>query len=635
MIPAHLVALTWRHRRPLGSLTALAGMSALATTMPGPTGAALALAAITVGVWSRRELRDRAAGDRTKSRLSRRERRLTAWALAGAAACTWAGPLAATVCGPAAPAALAGTTLAVPSVKLARSRRIRDDAPNFEGEHAELLEQWHKVSERGTQALAGSTIVPGSIRRPGEDSWAFEVELSELVHSNQVTSTDRDRAERILDLPVQTLRIAAIRGHSGRIAVAITPARRLESSPLPWPGPIVLEDGTIPVAESEDGTIHHLPLWNESGTCSWLITGSNNSGKSLSLAVALMSGIASRREVIWYCDGKMGASAPHLRGLVDWLALTPEEWPRPIDAFLDIFHDRLVRRAALGQHKWRGLDETDPVITLLLDEAVLLERGLSARHHRAVGDIVRGARACGMRVVQITHGGQATEIIGGAITRGHLVNSGASIMFRQPGAQSVRLSADGLGQAVNLADLPPGYGWSKIVQLGQISAPARWYWADPDGKGGEIARDIAARGIRTLEGPDAEAAGPYYAARHNADATADLIAQDTGADPRDADTPDWLVQLNAHLGRIGDDALPIAQAGALAVLCLLGGEAQLDHIASHPQYPRSRRTASSALARLEGAGLVAKAGSQWCTTVELPTEVLDAVPAREAGADEA
>ena len=507
---AHRAAVwSWRHRWALTPVVAPVALAAGTASDPGSTTWAAGLAAAGLWAWARR---DRPA--RGRMLLSRRERAIAAaWCTVAAA---WTPVAAWSPLTPTASGLLLLAGVAWPSGAWWASRRVRpattvEEGPELSETARQLIAAWPgTVGTSGPKPLHGSRIDPDTMREPAPGAWACEVELADDVHGENATGDETRRGlERMLKLPVGCVQLATVRADSGRVALTMTPARHLEAEDgVPWPGPEITEDGRIPVAATQDGATVEIRLWNQSGVEHWWINGAQGNGKTCTSYVVMLPGVMAHKQVIFYADGGAGSSLPKaLRPAMARIARSEAQWCAAVEIVYSIMKARQARRVDIDDgDEWRMDRETDPIITLWLEEASTIGRALSKRYRDMVEELLEKGRKYGVQLVQVTQGAKVDLLIGGSGGRANM----KTVIAHRPGSDTAaRLAMTGTddSQSINLLQLPPQEGWAGIVRNGAvIGFPARVRFA----RKAAVAALLDGFTPRTIEGADLAAAGPLY-----------------------------------------------------------------------------------------------------------------------------
>lgn len=524
----------WAYRWPLSPVAGPVLLAGGVHAAPGPVTAVAAAAAAGLWWWAR-------SGRPVRGRmwLSVRERQAAAvWWTAAAGWAPVAGYLS-----PGAGAVLLAAALGWPSWVWWTSRRIRPvpvaakpvgDLPEREVLAAALIAAWPQAlgGQDSPEALRGSRIVAESMTFPAPGAFAFAVELAGGVHAEDaVGEAARKAIERRLRLPVGTVTLGVDRDDCARLRIGLSPARHLEMDAAPWDGGVLAEDGTFAAALCPDGSQVRLATWNDSGVEHIFLVGAPNTGKSCTSAVLLLPGVLARREVVLYVDGGEGGSAAFLARGMDLWANTPQRWAAAIEIAHQVLLSRKARRAKAGLSKWRGLAETDPALTLMLEEATTIRAWLTTHRPHLIGyveELVREGRKYGIRVGQIVQDPMGVDCIGGRKIRDMIAGAGCVVAHRPGGKTAARLSVGSTSEKVDLTKLPEAGGWAAVIRRGKLlSTACRVQFADED-----IVRDrLAGFTPRALEGADAAAAGPAYAGRfRGTDADAGFRAALAGED---------------------------------------------------------------------------------------------------------
>ncbi len=562
----------WRRRWELTPIAAAAGVAAWSATDPN----AAALACAVLGGCahaSAHYLPERIAG---RIWLSAKERTMIASWAAGAtvwSAAASAGWVASTPAGILALGALTGAQ----SVSWMKSRRIRPDqttqaGPVMSEQAAALIAAWPwTVALKAPDPLLGSFIDPASMSEPAAGAYAFQVELRTDVHAETATGNEiRCYLERALRLPVGTVQTQIDRDDCARLSVTMTPARHLETADAPWPGPVLTDQGTMPVALTPSGEQVAIELHNTSGIRHLTLIGSSGAGKSVAAAALMLPGPLAGREVIFFVDGKRGTSSPRTARALDMVAVTEDQWAAAVRIVHRIMTDRQVRYGRAGIDEYNALTSPDPIITLWIDEATGVRNSLEEALIKLVLAMLREGRSLGVRVVQCVQRPQFDSYVGGIAARELMMGSaGATVALKPGGSSSGDLTLDGTSETIDLASLPDGGGWCAILQSSKVLAPAaRMYHATAE----RVAAELEGFTAPSLTGFDLAAAGKEYTTRltgaawieQMATARAQLAAgihPSSGATVPIAapiqDTPEWTSEPSISAGP-GEESPPTA-----------------------------------------------------------------------------
>jgi hypothetical protein len=512
-MPEILLAAAWRHRWRLAPIYLAGTAAAGAAAAPVWTIGGLSVSAAAMEAAARAGVT--APGGRKL--MSKRERRIAAAGLAGAAA--WTG----TTTIPGLPlwldAALLAAATGWQSSQWWTSRRRRPEEAEPEPvSHlsplaAALLDGWASEVQVGTgpRALRGSWPVEDSVTEPAPGAVVMRVQLAHGVHARQaVSAATRQAVEALYGLPEDTVRLETVRDDSTQLQVVFTPSRHLErAGGLDWPGPVLNPDGTMPLAERPDGGEVAIPLFTESRVRHGFISGTSGAGKSVSSVSVMLPGVKARIEVVLLVDGKRGTSTPYLRPAVCKYARLDFQWPILIEMAYRIMKDRELRRGAAGLHEWNTAHETDPIITLLIDDTTAVNRVIKGKHVEMICELLEHGQAVGVRVIQITQSPAAEDIIGGVKARNLMTSAGWAICHRAGGSGASRLTLDSTRVDVDLRGLPNGQ--AAITVEGQLAGyPAQVRNATKD----LVLQALATIQPRHLDGADLAAAGSDYHADH-------------------------------------------------------------------------------------------------------------------------
>lgn len=468
----------------------------------------------------------------------------------------------------------------------------------------------------GPAVLRGAVVVAGSVEEPVEGQVSMVVRL-DGVHAANATGTQVRRAVEVaMGLPADTVTLSALRddGPADRLAVLLAPGRTLEKAPTAWPGPVLGDDGALPVALDAAATTVTIHLFNKDGVEHGLISGTSGSGKGGTTVVVTVPGVLSGRSVVLYADGKHGMSAPELHPLATRLALTPQQAGRAIDIAHAVMCARETRYGAAKLKRFiaAGPDANpDPILTLLLDEATTLNRVLPASKIRKVCEIAERGRACGVQLVQVSQSVRSDMIIGGVPVRDLLTGAGFSIAHKPGGSSAARLASDGVqvaGLVEALQSLPGGKpGMAVITRRGEVlSTSCRVF--DAEQAALALVQQWLADGgqPRELTGADLQAAGDLYTkgwdddpATEAADTTGPAARGSGEPSVEEAQAAEELESRTWVMGQLRDHGpMQLGQLDELAQPEQTGG----------PRRGPSRKTISNALLDLATRGLLAKEG---------------------------
>jgi hypothetical protein len=510
-LPELLLAAAWRHRWRLAPVY-LAGTAAVgAATAPVWTIGGLSVTAAAVEAAACTGVT--APGGRML--MSRRERRIAATGLAGAAA--WTG----TTTVPGLPmwldAALLAAATGWQSTQWWTSRRRRDPEPEPASRlsplAAALLDGWANEIQIGSgpRTLRGSWPVEDSVTEPAEGAVVMRVQLAHGVHAKQaISAATRDAVEALYGLPEDTVRLETVRDDSTQLQVTFTPSRHLErEGGLDWVGPVLNADGSVPLAERLDGGEVAIPLYSETRVRHGFISGTTGAGKSVSSVSVMLPGIAAGIEVCLLIDGKRGTSTPYLRPVVARYARLEHRWPLLIEMAYRIMKERELRRGAAGLHEWNTPQESDPIITLIMDDVTAINRVIKGKHVEMVCEMLEHGQAVGVRVIQITQSPSFEDIIGGVKARNLMTSGGFAICHRAGGSGASRLTLDSTRVDVDLRGLPNGQ--AAITVEGQlVGYPAQVRNATK----ARVLEVLPTIQPRELDGADLRAAGAEWFADH-------------------------------------------------------------------------------------------------------------------------
>jgi hypothetical protein len=510
-LPEIALGAAWKHRWRLAPASLAVGAAIGAAAAPGWTVTGLAAAAAAMEVAARTGVK----GPAGRMFLSRRERRIASSGLAAAAAWTAQCVLTAGMLPWWAEAGILTAALGYPTRAWWTSRRPAPPPPSLLSPLAEhVLNGW--VQEitvgSGPSALRGSWPVEGSLIEPAEGALSLTVQLARGVHAADAASAmTRRGVEALLRMPVDTVAIEGIRDDSTQVQIMFTPSRHLErTGGVDWQGPVLLDNGLMPLAERLDGSTVEIPLFDTDGVRHGFISGTSGSGKSVSSVSVLLPGLKAGVVVALLADGKKGVSTPYLRPVVSRYARLPEQWPILIEIAYQVMVARMDRRGALGLNEWHTWEEEDPIVQLVLDDVTAINRVLSSKHVGMVCEILEQGRAVGVEVVQITQSPSFEDIIGGVQARNLMTSAGWAICHRAGGSGASRLTLDSAsGVDVDLRGLPDGQ--AAVLVRGKLAGfPAQVRNAKKE----LVLEALPTITQRHLTGADMAAAGPAYTAAH-------------------------------------------------------------------------------------------------------------------------
>lgn len=499
-------------RRRWWELSPIAGTAAAVVgchTVPGWTAGTLAVTAAGLGAWA-------AQGTPVRDRmwLSVRER----WTAAAWAAWAGSGAGVAAVGVPAQQAAAAVVLGSVPlGVQWVWSRRVRrpDTQRGMSAAARQIFEAWPAsfAVDGPADALHGSTVVPGTMREPG-GAFVFVVALRGDVHSAAACTVEVRRAlERAMRMPPGTARVTADPDDASLVCVELAPSRALERQSKTWPGPALIRrsgDLLLPLAGDEAGRDVEIVTATHTGVEHLLIVGASGAGKSNVAMVTMTPGPLDGIEVVVYLDGKKGQSGSRIAAAMDRVVVDPGQFGAAIEAVHAVMVARQVRYALMGQDQWDWSTSPDPMLTLAIEEAAVVNKHLTEKQQELVCAIALQGRSCGVRLAQVIHDPRGSDVVGGKVAREQCAANGAVIALRPGGSQTGRLALDSSSEEIDLTALPDAPGWAVVLRRGRVlSRRARvMQVVDVD----DLERTIDLAHIRTLEGEDlvaASAAGWY------------------------------------------------------------------------------------------------------------------------------
>jgi hypothetical protein len=554
----------WRHRWQIAPFLVTVLMATGATLSPVATG--MWLLALGVGAHlTAQHGPDRIAG---RAWLSRRERTLLSyWAVGG---CAWSllvalGWWPSIGIGWLPMACLTGAPIGL----YLHGRRTRgDDAEDENGlspQAKALIAAWpYTIGLTGPDPLKGSRIVASTMTEPAEGAYAFSVELGHGIHGEQATGEDLRRyLERALHLPVKTVSLAVDRDDSARIKVTMTPSRHLEGKPVAWPGPILHADGTIDLADAPDGSVVRPALHNEDGVEHFAVFGASGAGKSYTVVAMLLPGVMARREVVIYLDGGEGSSAGHIAGACDWYVTKPADFGTAIRVVHKVMRARKARRARVGLSRWCGIEETDPIITLMVDESTTVLGYLSRAEAALFLEVLREGRKLGVRAAQSTQDPMGDGLIGGRVARGLMGGAGSLIGHRPGDSTANTLTGSSSSAQIDLRSLPPEPGWCAIFRRGAVLSKSCRVRKPTDQ---HVRSLLDGFEPRALDGDDLDTAGDEYQGRTRGVDAARRMADEAAGRP---------------VAVVEPDAVPDDDLGSAAESAAVSGDGS-----THPDFDR-------------------------------------------------
>lgn len=521
----------WRHRWQLAPLAAAGAVIAGAAVDPAVAAAALGSVGVVGHLATTGTIPERIRG---REFLSVRQRStVTLWS-AGSA--TWCGWLATThgAPDPFALAALAALTGAQ-CVNWWRGVHVRRPKPAKLSDRVRyVLEKWPLVADDGAPPpLRASTIVRDTVAEPAPGTITFALQLTGHAEDAK-TDAVRRHLEVKLRQGVGTVHLAVDRDDATLLRVTLAAERHLEKVEAVWEGPVLHEDGTVDLAVTDAGEPIRVATFNEAGVEPAAIVGPMGVGKSNDLSALILPGVLAGLEVVLYIDGGNGTSAAHLAGACDWYAVEgPDEWQAALTAARDIFRARRQRRRLKGLSSWRGRQEKDPILTVVVDESALVRAQYDPRTLRLIDEIalelVRIPRKLGGRIIQITQDPMGDEWLGGRKARGMIAGTGTLIGHRPGDGTAAILSVGSSSTGIDLRALPPEPGWAGVIRRGQVLAErCRIRYARPE----QVLELLAGHTPRALDGADLEAAGQAYAERvRGVDAAAEMRGEQSSPPP--------------------------------------------------------------------------------------------------------
>lgn len=414
--------------------------------------------------------------------------------------------------------------LAWPAAQWIKGREVRK--PQTLSKRAkQYLAIWRETVALNEGPLYGSHVLPSSVEEPGGDTLTFVVETRGVHAEKAATSEVRQYLEVTYPkLGPGMVQLEKDRDSAKRLRVTITPDRHLEQVEAVWDGPVVNRDGSIELAVTDAGKPIRIHTFSRTGVDPFGIVGTSDAGKSNTAATVILPGVLSGIEVFFYADGGRGSSAAHLKKACDWRTRTPEGWEAMIRATHSVLVARELRRGEEDVDTWRGLKESDPILTLLLEEAPTIKRNISARAAGMVMEIHQRGRKHGVRAGQIAQGATAQNWIGEQDAKELMAGTGAWIVHRVASNSAVTSASTSVVDAMDTRGLPEEPGFVAVARRNQVLAQkARVRYARPEVVN-ELLQDFTPR---ALSGQDLMAAGQDYRNRVDGKLAADASAEVT------------------------------------------------------------------------------------------------------------
>jgi hypothetical protein len=356
-----------------------------------------------------------------------------------------------------------------------RSRKV--DRQRHSKSARELRKTWGARVSESADAKAPRSLIGSRVSRltePEPGVIVADVMTADGVHAKAATGDDvRLWLERTLRLGLGTVRTETVREDSALIRVTISPKRNLEKVSKRWEGPVVYDDGRVPVGVTDSGREVCLRMFGPDGVRHLVVTGISGGGKSNCADVVLTPLVMNDMSVMFYIDGKNGTSSPARAATYDWAAIRGvETWKAAIrcaHAILNARQDRygLARRSTFDMHG------PDPALEVVIDDAGTVARALgSSREAEMVAEIAERGRSGGVALRILAQRFDAGSLPGGMNTKGNIISTAGNGVYLRPGdATNAQMMEGVLPDGVDLKDLPPGAGWAAITAGGELVAP--------------------------------------------------------------------------------------------------------------------------------------------------------------------
>ncbi|MGL5910638.1 MAG: hypothetical protein ACRCZP_11595 [Phycicoccus sp.] len=358
-----------------------------------------------------------------------------------------------------------------------RTRPDTSTGPELTGTARRVLDQWgtRVAGDTGPVELRGSHPIVGTVGEPADGAVTMIVRVVGVHPADVTGSAVRRAVEVALGLPMDSAAIDAIRddGAADRVRVTLTTKRHLERATAPWPGPVLDDDGWMPVAMDAAGRQVAVRLHDEDGVKHGMIGGAAGGGKSGTSAAVVAPGVLAGREIMIYLDGGGGSSNALMTRLATVTAFTPAHQRVAVAVVRAIVEHRKAAWAAAGRDRYRAGADPEPIISLVIDEANLVGNVLTDRHQTWVQETAQLGRKLGVRVIQISQGFRADQVVGDIPARNQLAGTGFVIAHRAGGRSDAQVMTDGLsvpGVYEALLALPPVPGMAVIAVGGEVKA---------------------------------------------------------------------------------------------------------------------------------------------------------------------
>lgn len=498
-------AATWRHRHQLMPISATAATACAGSIWPGWTAAGLLAGAAAQDIARRTEAGAWTAGERAAA---------ATWAVgaAGWSAAHWVVPGGSWwqwLIG------LAGAT----GAQSVAWWRTRDEQPE---PAAPPIYVQAAAAVLGELALDGGPLTHSqitAITMPAPQVVVVDVALAYGVHTEDAaTPALRRTLQARLQLPAPP-QVDTIDANTLRITMSWSLA--LDEETVAW-RPGRSGDGQSWLGLADDRRDIHIPTYSRGGADSkvrvhhgWLV-GRTGGGKSTTLTALLLPGLSGGWELVLVVDGKGDSVVKIERHVARYARLSGTRFEQVITIAYGIMRSRQRRG-------WTGPSPTDPVVTLVIDEATTVKENIDNTTQRMVYELSRMGESLGVRVIQGLQIPVIEDLIGEggfrANTRWVIGHVSADPTYSSIAAQSTN-------DDVSLLGLPVGR--AAVIVEGQVVArSAKVTFVDQDDV------DEAMRGVEPaqLHPADMAAVRPLWDLTAGWSDPAAIEAGDTGPEP--------------------------------------------------------------------------------------------------------
>lgn len=294
--------------------------------------------------------------------------------------------------------------------------------------------------------LTGSRIT--AVHMPADQVVVADVELGYGLHARDTpTAALRSTVEARLQTPLDGVEVKVVGVSTLRLTVSWTQV--LDAAPLTWrPSP----PGQAWLGQGDDRQDVALPAWlvgKADGKVSvlhgWTV-GANGSGKSTTLTALLLPGLMAGVELVLMADGKGDSLEKLLPYIARYARLSGSRFEQVITLGWAIMRSRQARG-------WTGPSPTDPIVTLVIDEATSVKEQIDATTADHVFELGRMGRSLGVRVIQGTQTPLVDHLIGEG---GWRANVRWVIGHRSGDATYSSIAATSTNEDISLLGLPEG-----------------------------------------------------------------------------------------------------------------------------------------------------------------------------------